>query len=393
LSLSSCNDDEYTCDDGLCVSLTKRCDRKPDCQDASDEVRCHTVNVDATYNKFLSPPMATLNSGELAKVQVNLSVEIFSLSSFDPIGSNFETQFLVELLWIDGRLTFDNLRTDEESNKLSPVEMSKIWTPSFVFYNTKEKLKSIKDDQAKILVHNEGEGIRSDRSSSENKMVYSGNDNPLKYSRFYNIVFKCNFDMQWYPFDSQLCAMVIITKDGMEKFLELNPVSLKYLGPKELQEYLVKNAEIKLIKGKVEVQFQLGRQILSIVLTSFIPTIILNLIGHTSNYFKEFFFEAVISLNVTVMLVLTTMFISISNNLPRTAYVKMIDYWLLFNLFKPFVDIIMQTYMEHLRDEDEERTVNQHGKPKEVGATTNKDEHITKVFPMGTGSIGKQGLK
>ena len=235
--------------------------------------------------------------------------------------------------------------------------------------------------------------MRSDRSSSENKMVYSGEDNPLKYSRFYNIVFKCNFEMHWYPFDSQLCTMVIITKDGMEKFLELNPVSLKYLGPQELQEYLVKNAEIKLVKGKVEVQFQLGRQILSIVLTSFIPTIILNLIGHTSNYFKEFFFESVISLNVTVMLVLTTMFISISNNLPRTAYVKMIDYWLLFNLFKPFVDIFMQTYMEHLRDEDEERTVNQHGKLKEVSATKGKDENLTKVFPMGTDSIRKQELK
>ena len=99
LSLSSCSDGEYTCDDGLCVSLAKRCDRKPDCQDASDEVRCHTVNVDAPYNKFLSPPMATLQSGEEAKVQVNLSVEIFSLSSFDPIESNYETQFIVELLW------------------------------------------------------------------------------------------------------------------------------------------------------------------------------------------------------------------------------------------------------------------------------------------------------
>ena len=87
------------------------------------------------------------------------------------------------------------------------------------------------------------------------------------------------------------------------------------------------------------------------------------------------------------------MFISMSNNLPRTAYVKMIDYGLLFNLFEPFVDIIMQTYMEHLRDEDEERTVNQHGKPKEVSATKGKDENLTKVFPMGTDSIIKQELK
>ena len=77
-------------------------------------------------------------------------------------------------------------------------------------------------------------------------------------------------------------------------------------------------------------------------------------------------FQAVISLNVTVMLVLTTMFINVSNNLPKTAYVKMIDIWLLFNLFKPFVDIIMQTYIETLRN-NEKRDINHHGKTISVG--------------------------
>lgn len=43
----------------------------------------------------------------------------------------------------------------------------------------------------------------------------------------------------------------------------------------------------------------------------------------------------------------------------------MIDYWLIFNLLKPFIDIIVQTYIETLRDnpedhkkEDEEDTAN-----------------------------------
>ena len=35
--------------------------------------------------------------------------------------------------------------------------------------------------------------------------------------------------------------------------------------------------------------------------------------------------------------------------MPPTAYIKMIDAWLLFSLFKPFVDIIVQTYIETLR--------------------------------------------
>ena len=106
--------------------------------------------------------------------------------------------------------------------------------------------------------------------------------------------------------------------------------------------------------------------VLSIILTKFAPTVILNIVGHSSNYFKEFFFEAVISLNVTVMLVLTTMFISVSNNLPQTAYIKMIDIWLLFNLIKPFNDILVTTYMDYLKVDDE-REINHHGVARTVG--------------------------
>ena len=61
-------------------------------------------------------------------------------------------------------------------------------------------------------------------------------------------------------------------------------------------------------------------------------------------------------MNVTTMLVITTMFINVSNNLPKTAYIKMIDIWLLFNLTKPFVDIHATTYMASLKS-DESREI------------------------------------
>ena len=42
-----------------------------------------------------------------------------------------------------------------------------------------------------------------------------------------------------------------------------------------------------------------------------------------------------------------------STNLPNTAYIKMIDCWLIFSLLKPFVDILVQTYLHTLREEYE----------------------------------------
>ena len=49
-----------------------------------------------------------------------------------------------------------------------------------------------------------------------------------------------------------------------------------------------------------------------------------------------------------------------NSNLPNTAYVKMIDCWLIFSLLKPFVDIIVQTYIETLRENpDDEKKENE----------------------------------
>ena len=59
------------------------------------------------------------------------------------------------------------------------------------------------------------------------------------------------------------------------------------------------------------------------------------------------------SVNVTLLLVLTTLFIGISTALPRTSYVKMIDIWLIVNLLILFVDIILQTVINFIAEDEE----------------------------------------
>ena len=145
-------------------------------------------------------------------------------------------------------------------------------------------------------------------------------------------------------------------------------------------QYFIKKRNVYEKKEKgitvTYVSFHLGRRLLSIILTVFVPTLILNIVGHCSNYFKEFFFEAVISVNVTAMLVLTTMFINVSNNLPKTSYIKMIDVWLLFNLVKPFNDILLTTYIDYLKD-DENREINHHGTARSVANEDDIDSAIS----------------
>ena len=47
--------------------------------------------------------------------------------------------------------------------------------------------------------------------------------------------------------------------------------------------------------------------------------------------------------------VLTTMFINVSNQLPKTSYIKMMDIWLIFNLILPFTEVLLHTYKVSLQ--------------------------------------------
>ena len=128
---------------------------------------------------------------------------------------------------------------------------------------------------------------------------------------------------------------------------------LNYLGKKYLTQYQVMKTvmEVETIGDSLQlvVEITLGRQLLGTVLNIFIPTIVLNIISYTTNFYKDEFFETVVAINLTTMLVIVTLFVSVSENLPATSYMKMMDIWLLFNLIVPFILIIIHTYMENLR--------------------------------------------
>ena len=52
------------------------------------------------------------------------------------------------------------------------------------------------------------------------------------------------------------------------------------------------------------------------------------------------------------MLVLVTLFISVCDSLPNTSYIKMMDYWFIFSLILPFIEVLLHTYMEALNEDD-----------------------------------------
>ena len=65
-------------------------------------------------------------------------------------------------------------------------------------------------------------------------------------------------------------------------------------------------------------------------------------IAEITLFFDDSSLEVAIGLSLTIMLVMYTMYDSISKTSPMTAYLKMIDLWLLFCLFIPFAIFMIE---------------------------------------------------
>merc|ERR550534_3435226 len=107
----------------------------------------------------------------------------------------------------------------------------------------------------------------------------------------------------------------------------------------------------------IRMTITLKRKIMSEMMTTYFPSLLLLMITFATTFFKPFFFEAALSVNLTNMLLLTIIFISVMEKLPLTSYPKMIDFWLIFCQLVPFAEVVLLTAMEYCREDsnNEER--------------------------------------
>ena len=106
-------------------------------------------------------------------------------------------------------------------------------------------------------------------------------------------------------------------------------------------------------KGKngLRMAVVMKRKITSEMMTTYFPSLLLTAITFATTFFKPFFFEAALSVNLTTMLVMTTIFMSKMEGLPPTSDIKMIDIWLVLCQMVPFAEVVLLTAMEyHRRD-------------------------------------------
>ena len=126
------------------------------------------------------------------------------------------------------------------------------------------------------------------------------------------------------------------------------------LGPKSISQYEIVNWDyaIKNMSGSKELNVlsltvNLKYRFFSIFMVTYLPTILINIINQATNYITgDSKFDLIITVNITSMMVLASIYLSVSTSLPNTQSIKPVEEWLLFNLAYPFLVILVNVILQ-----------------------------------------------
>ena len=170
--------------------------------------------------------------------------------------------------------------------------------------------------------------------------IFEGSKNAIILKREFYHDFKCDFDLLWYPFDRQTCYMNFTVQGQTARSLILrrDQKFIPYYGQKFLVEYTVEGQEliIEPVSGgnfsTAAVQLNFRRRVIYHLLNIFLQSLFLVLTGYMSLFFHVNNFSDRVMVALTVMLVMASLQSSIQDSVPKTAYFKFIDWWILFSL-------------------------------------------------------------
>ena len=91
-----------------------------------------------------------------------------------------------------------------------------------------------------------------------------------------------------------------------------------------------------------KVTVRMSRNLGSVIIITFAPPFLMNVINQASVYLKgDSKYDLIITVNITIMMVLASIYVSVSGSLQSTPSIKPVELYLVFNLLYPFLVLIV----------------------------------------------------
>ncbi|KAK3880877.1 hypothetical protein Pcinc_014653 [Petrolisthes cinctipes] len=325
LKFTSCPTHMFTCNDGLCIDDNLRCDKKVDCSDNSDEESCNSVLLPKYYDNNMSPP----SMNKIFPISIETEAEFKSIRSIRIMELTLSLDLRLTIRWRDSRLRFKNLRHNLSHNLVDKL----IWLPEFTITGADNIVADMKLRKDVNFMDRQSDALPDDIAELNEDKLYGGDGNDLVAVREWTLEIVCHYDLSTYPFDTQRCPVNIFLAKYTSNLFTLRVNNFTFTGRKRHHQYQVNDIVLSNITvddyGGQQLVLYLRHQQIYYISAAYVPSSMLLVISYITYYFRLKEFSTRVSVALTSLLVLATLFSELVGSLPKTSYLKLIDVWFL----------------------------------------------------------------
>ncbi|XP_059620893.1 glycine receptor subunit alphaZ1 [Phlebotomus argentipes] len=270
------------------------------------------------YVKEVRPP-----SRKNTPVVVEFSIFVVDINSINVEDMDFRVDMFVHQKWLESRLKLhdDIFEEGDDYVTLPPEFFDNLWQPDPYFLNSKvAEIATLTHKFSSVTLY-------------RNKTV--------RYAARMHAIIACQMEFQLYPMDIQICPIYIesfsysnqkVRLKWSDSGVTLNP-ELKLLQynlgqPLELEESDGYMPEKVGNFSRLTVYFRFERQIGHHLIQTFAPSSLVVMLSWFSFWLGLDAIPGRVTLLVTCMLTLVTMFTGLRADIPPVAYIKALDLWM-----------------------------------------------------------------
>ena len=126
----------------------------------------------------------------------------------EEVDHSIHLQFQISLSWKENRVKYQNLKKQTSLNAVTDDDIKTIWLPLIIYDNTDQKevtrLGVDWEWVTRVTVTREGNFTRTGVEEVDEADIFEGAENRLTMNQTYTLEFQCKYELQRYPFDTQV---------------------------------------------------------------------------------------------------------------------------------------------------------------------------------------------